>query len=104
MIMKLIYNRKFVYIALLSAVVMWGYFLSLMAFGDPRMIDNQLFFEEMHWSEIVLMIQGLILTFILLFSSLYHSFSILGKKKWGVMILCVWPLTYVYAWMFYPNE
>ena len=68
------------------------------------MMDSQLSYEEMHWWESFLMLQGLILTFTLFFSSLYHSFAILGKRKWGILIFLIWPLTFVYAWMFYPND
>jgi len=91
-------------IALIGSLLMWSYFISLTLFGDPRIIDNSLPPERTYWWEHIIMCQGLVLTFSLLFSALYHSFTIAGRKKWVVAILLFFPLAYVYAWLYYPKE
>jgi hypothetical protein len=99
-----IYTRKFVYVALAGLLLAIGYFLSLTVFGDPRLIDNSLTFEEAHWWEIIIIFQGLILTFGLLFFSEYHCFNMARRRLWGVIIICCWPLAFLYGWLYYRRE
>ena len=103
-IFGLIYTRRFVIASFLSFLLTLGYLISLTLQGDPRMIDNVLSGEEMYWWEAVIFWQGLVMIFGLFFSAVYHSFVLLNKKLWGVVILFLWPLTFVYAWLHYPKQ
>ena len=102
--MNLIYRRSSVYVSLLGTIAMLGHALSLWTFGDTRIIDYRLSWEALHWWEILLLLQGLMLTFILFLATVYHSSAIAGKKVWSILIVLFWPLAFVYAWLFFPND
>jgi hypothetical protein len=99
-----IYTRKFVYVALVGSLLTLGYFFSLSLLGDPRTIDNGLTFKEAHWWELIILLQGLVLIFGLLFFSEYHAYTIVRKRIWAVLIMLFWPLSFIYSWLYFPSE
>lgn len=97
--MSFIEKRQFVYLATIGSISMWAYFIGLDLTENPRMLDHQLTHDEMYWWEFLITIQGLFLTFAILVSSVRHSFKNF-KKYWGVLMLLIWPLSFVYAWVY----
>lgn len=95
--MSLIEKRNFIITATTGMLLMWTYFGSLDFIGDSRMIDHKLTYDEMYWWEGLIMLQGMMLTFVVYFSSIFHSFG-KNKKKWGFLIILIWPLAFIYAW------
>jgi protein-S-isoprenylcysteine O-methyltransferase Ste14 len=97
--MSLIERSKIVYICTFIAVVMFGYFMGYLIFSsDPRMSNNSLEVEEAYLWEIILLAIGLISTFTIFLSSLSHSFKT-KRMRWRTLIIFIFPLSFVYAWI-----
>jgi hypothetical protein len=103
-IFGIIYTRRFAIASILSCLLTFGYVIALTLQGDPRMIDKSLSGQEMYWWEEVIFWQGLVMIFTTYFSAVYHSFILLHKKLWGVIIMFLWPLTFLYAFLYYPKK
>lgn len=78
---------------------MFGYFMGYLIFSsDPRMSNHALEVEKAYLWEIILLVVGLLSTFVILLSSLSHSLKI-KRMKWRTLMIFIFPLSFVYAWI-----
>ena len=73
---------------------MFGYFIGLIALGDPRW-SGGLVSKEMSWAEIVLSIAGMASMMMCWLLAMYKAHCA-GRGKWALLILFVWPCAFVY--------
>ena len=100
--MKLIDRKIFVTLTTIGALIIVGYLYYLKYSGDIRMQDHTLSGDEMQWWELIVFVVGTTSIVSLLLSSVSHTIKS-RRWLWFVLIILVWPLSIIYAWIYGRN-
>ena len=93
---SLVDNRRYAVPLVVVGVLGLSYFISLDVFGDPRMTDGELVWEEMHWWERGIMLTTLASILVVWSAALQHAWR-RGRKALAILMMLVWPVAVLYA-------
>jgi hypothetical protein len=96
MLENVLINRKVFYFCSIFSIGMFLYGFILIGVDGTRMDDDGLSLFEANILEASLLIIGGVSIFLVLVSAIFHAFKH-DRNKWVLMIIFIWPLSFVYG-------